>query len=239
MQEARFRQTIAARGEDMPHPRFGIYRNNVGMGLETALAVRYPMLQRLLGELDFRRLMADFVAAGHVPESPVLIDYGLELAPFCGGHDVARAYPFIAELAELESRWWQAYHAAEADALQPAAFAAAAQAIEGLRFRFHPSASLLMAGWPVGRIWQALQRGETISDIQPSPEAVLIWRPEAEVRVEIVSRRRAAFLAQLMAGVEFAAAVGAALSADPGFDLQSEFQALIAAQLITRIDRTS
>jgi hypothetical protein len=239
MREAEFRQAIATRAVALPHPRFGVYRNNVAIGLATALAVRYPMLQRLLGDDECLRLASDFADAGHVPSSPVLVDYGDGFAAFCRSHDIAMRHPFIADLAELESRWWTAYHAAEAAAVAPEQFAEAAAGGEDMRVVFHPSVSLLSASWPVGDIWQDLHAGKAVAAVAPSPQHILVRRPAADVHVEIVSPPRAEFLRTLMAGAGLADAAETAMTRHPGFDPQSEFADLIAAQLIIHLDRAS
>lgn len=237
MREAGFHQEIAVAARPLPHPRFSIYRNNVAAGLRTALAVRYPAVEALLGEQDFTSLAARF-AARYLPVSAVLIGYGQELPDFLANDEMIRHLPFIAELAELESRWWQAYHAREAEALPPRAFALAAEELESARLVFHPSVSLFDSRWPAGEIWQALKRGEAVGSCKPDSTAILICRPEAEVLVQRIAPARAEFLRRLIDGACLAAAVEETLSANPDFDLATEFQALIAANLIIRIDRT-
>ena len=239
MHEAQFRAAIAEPHGPLPHPRFGVYRHNVSAGLVMALAVRYPALRVLLGEPGFAALAGDFTAAGHRPESPVLIGYGAGLPAFLGDHQFIKRWPFAADLAELESRWWGAYHAREVEALPAQAFALDAGELETVRFVFHPSASLLEAQWPVGFIWQQLKNGGVTTEVAPAAEALLLWRPEADVLVQRLAPGRAAFLRKLINGASLAAAVEATLALHSGFDLQSELQALIGASLITRIDRTS
>lgn len=238
MREAEFHRKIAGHGA-VPHPRFAIHRNNVAAGLRAALRVRYPALAALLGEKDFAALSAAFAAAGHLPRSAVLIDYGAELPRFIVGHAAAARWPFAADLAALESLWWRAYHAPEAEAAPAPVFALAPEQLEQARFVFHPSVFLLESEWPVGAVWERLTSGLAADEVEPLPDVLLIARPGADVQLQRLAPARGKFLRSLMNGASLPKAVEVALAADPRFDLASEFHALIAAELVTRIDRTS
>src|SRR5580704_1871446 len=61
--------------------RFGVYRNNVAVGLIGALEARYPVSQRLAGDELFRAMARAFVHR-HKPRSPVMIAYGAEFPEF-------------------------------------------------------------------------------------------------------------------------------------------------------------
>ena len=64
-----------------PAKRFGIYRNNVVVGLVDALADTYPVVQALVGE-DFFRAMAGVFVRQVPPRTPVLAWYGEGFAGF-------------------------------------------------------------------------------------------------------------------------------------------------------------
>ena len=96
--------------------RFAVYRNNVAHSLSRALASRYPVIERLVGEDFFRPLAAAFIAA-HPPASPMLFQWGGEFPGFLAGFPPLRDLPYLADVAELEWLRGQAYHAADA---QPA-----------------------------------------------------------------------------------------------------------------------
>ena len=51
--------------------RFAVYRNNVAVGLRKALATRFRVVERLVGE-EFFALMARAYIAGARPASPLL-----------------------------------------------------------------------------------------------------------------------------------------------------------------------
>ncbi len=106
-----------------PSKRFSVYRSNVRGALVEALAVRYPVVQRLVGE-DFFRVMSRDYALNNLPPSPVLIGYGENFPEFVEGFEPAATLPYLADVARLESAYWQAYHAADDAPLPAEAFAA-------------------------------------------------------------------------------------------------------------------
>ena len=55
--------------------RFAVNRNNVASGLAHALATRFPVVNRLVGE-EFFRAMALVYAAAELPRSPIMLYYG-------------------------------------------------------------------------------------------------------------------------------------------------------------------
>ncbi len=61
--------------------RFAVYRNNVAVGLITALEARYPIARRIAGDDLFRAMARAFVGARR-PRSPVMIAYGGEFPEF-------------------------------------------------------------------------------------------------------------------------------------------------------------
>ncbi len=107
MREEQFHAAIGASKAPFPHPRFGVYRNNVTSALINALRVRFPVTAQIAGDKDFAEAAGQF-ALSNLPQSPVLIDYGAELA--------GQFEEPIASVARLENLWWHAYHAEEAAA---------------------------------------------------------------------------------------------------------------------------
>ena len=69
--------------------RFAVYRNNVHVGLTGALAKRFPVVRRLVGE-EFFAGMARVYAGLHKPASPLLFEYGDEFPDFVEQFEPAR-----------------------------------------------------------------------------------------------------------------------------------------------------
>src|SRR3974390_2745350 len=102
--------------------RYNVYRNNVTVSLINALAATYPAVQRITG-VEFFHAMARFHVRAMPPTSPLLFEYGREFPAFIESYEYAQAMPWLADTARIERAWLDAYHAADASPLAPAALA--------------------------------------------------------------------------------------------------------------------
>ena len=127
-----------------PAPRrFAVYRNNVTSALANAVAGSFPAVRRIVGEDFFRAMARDYVRA-EPPTSPVLHDYGTTFPDFIARFAPAAPLPYLPDVARIERRWFEAYHAEEADPLPPAALSGLGEAeLPGLTFTMHPSLRLV------------------------------------------------------------------------------------------------
>jgi Putative DNA-binding domain len=202
--------------------RFGVYRNNVAVGLIKSLEARYPVTRRLVGE-DFFRGMAGAYVGGHKPETAVLILYGADFPEFVRGFEPARELNYLPDVAALENAWVEAYHAAEAEPWPLALLAdIAPERLETLRFRIHPATRLARFATPAASVWSAHQgEGEPAPPQHWGGEDVLVTRPHAEVSVRVLPDGGHDFLAGLRAGAELGEAALPLIEAgaDPGAHL--------------------
>jgi hypothetical protein len=72
---------LAARGPGEIDRRFAVYRNNVTVSLVNALRLRFPVIERLVGE-EFAREMFRAFAVAHPPDSPLMMRYGGNMPAF-------------------------------------------------------------------------------------------------------------------------------------------------------------
>lgn len=199
--------------------RYGVYRNNVVVGLIDALKAAYPSLLAIMGEMNFARVGRHFIAA-HPPRSPMMQDFGAGFAEFLAGFAPLRGSPFLADVARLERAWLEAYHAADAAPLTGADLAGLApEAMAGLVLPAHPALAVICSDHPIGDLFAyRFGRPERGPDLAASQSA-LVTRPELEVRVTMVTRPQARFLGSLAAGQPLGEATEATLAAEPEFDL--------------------
>ncbi|MDI6026917.1 DNA-binding domain-containing protein [Corticibacterium sp. UT-5YL-CI-8] len=195
--------------------RFAVYRNNVAVALHSALASRFPVTRRIVGE-DFFAAMARGFIAREKPASPVIFDYGDGFPGYIATFEPARNLPYLADTAALEALWTRAYHAADTDAIGMLELADAAD-IASCALVPHPSAALLTSPYPAGSIWQAHQTDSVGAITVRGRETVVVARPGTEVSVHIIPDRDAAFACALFAGLTTQAAAELALRADSGF----------------------
>lgn len=218
--------------------RFAIHRNNVVLGLVDALAENFPVTRRRLGEVQFRIVARQFVRACP-PASPMLFEYGAKFPAFIAGHPPAAGLACLAELAQLEFARLTAWHAADAQGLGAADFAAALarpEHLSGLRLRLVPSAAVLDFAHAVVSLWAAHQDETAPAAIAlDRPEAALIVRPADEVLVFRLPPGGAAFLGALAAGQTLGLAAAAAARID-GFDLARLLELVIRAGAVAAMD---
>jgi len=218
--------------------RFGVYRNNVVVGLTRTLEDAYPAVHRIVGA-EFFQAMARLYLVSDLPRSPMLLDYGAGFPAFIDGFGPASMLPYLADVARLERAWTEAYHAAEAEPVTSAAFAAFEPAdLPGLCLRLHPSLRLVVSRFPMLTIWQMNGAGGVPGpvDLDAGGEAVLVVRPDADVEVRSIPAGSLAFIQALAAGLSILAALEDALRVDAGFDLAGTLHDLIQSGAVIGFD---
>ncbi|HEX3845358.1 MAG TPA: DNA-binding domain-containing protein [Steroidobacteraceae bacterium] len=213
--------------------RFAVYRNNVASSLIEALEAAYPAVRRLVGE-DYFRAVARIYVADAPPRSPIMLHYGEGFAEFLARYEPLADYPYLRDVARIERAWLEAYHAAEAEPLNPDVLAGiAAHRVADLCFTLHPSVRLVRSAFPALTIWRANVRDEAPLPIglEAAAEDALIARPEAEVEVRLMPPGGARFLEALAQGWPLAEA--AAACACESFDLTAHLTALLESGLLT------
>jgi hypothetical protein len=117
-------------------------------------------------------------------------------------------------VARVERLWLDAYHAADAQPLDPAALAQVpAEDLAGIRFRPHPAMRVARLRYAGGTIARRDRAGISLEGVDPmAPEGVLITRPDCDVAVELLPSGGATFFEALIAGLTlgeaFAVAAG-------------------------------
>ncbi|MBJ3763598.1 putative DNA-binding domain-containing protein [Maribius pontilimi] len=163
--------------------RFAVYRNTVQHSLTDALSQRFPVIRRLVGARFFDAVAGVFIRA-HPPRSPVIAVYGAAFADFLDGFPPARRLAYLPDVARLEWARGLAFHAADAAALTPAAFAdATAHDPDRVALTLHPCLHLLGSDYPVVSIWRANQPGADPAPLPAGGEAALIFRDAGDVPV--------------------------------------------------------
>lgn len=208
--------------------RFAVYRNNVFVGLTTALAQHFPVTERLVGT-EFYMVMARAYAQDHKPTSPLIIEYGDDFPDFIATFQSARELAYLPDVARIEAACRRAYHAADTLPLDLKVLAAVApERLADLRLVAHPSAGLIRSDYPVGSIWSAHQQETVKPVVDWRPQDVLIVRPEMTVDIHILPTQDAVFAACLFNGATLGAAAEAALTEAPAFDFGAALIGLVS-----------
>lgn len=214
--------------------RYAVYRNNVTVSLISALEANFPSIRRLVGD-EFFAAMAREYARGDPPKSRLMAEYGASFPDFLGSFEPLAKYPYMADVARLERLWLDSCHEADAEPVQGAALAAIApDVLFETRFAVHPAARLFASPFAAVSIMSA-NRGE--GDVPPINPTVAEWglitRPHLDVAVRHISASTHAFLESLTAGATLSEGIGAALGADPAFDLAANIQGFLEAGVFT------
>lgn len=126
-----------------------------------ALAKDFKAVQRVLGEEPFSRLVSRYLEACP-SQSPNIAGLGRAFPGFISSSELVSLFPFLPDLAELEWRLIELFHAPDS----------------------RLSVRLLQADWPVDEIWNASGDAEPLPDIKAAPTLLLLIRHGFERRVK-------------------------------------------------------
>jgi hypothetical protein len=229
-------QGLAAWNGPGPERRFGVYRNNVAVGLTGALASRFPATEKIVGEAFFAAMAQEFIRL-HPPRSPLLLAYGDELGDFVAGFGPAQSLPYLPDVIRLEAARGHAYHAADAAPLDPAILATVdPERLAGLQFDMHPSASVIRSEHPIVTIWSMNAGDMPLAPVEDwTGEDALVVRPGMIVEVHRLPSGGAIFLSALMRGAGLAEAAETASEASDAFDLSANIAGALQAGAFTAI----
>ncbi len=216
--------------------RMAIYRNNLHEGFIKALALEFPVIQRLVGEDYFRQLAREFLHA-HPSRAGDLHRIGAPFPGYLSERFAGTGYAYLPDVAQLEWSYEQAAIAADAPLFDARSLAyVAPESYGGLRFNLHPACYLVSSVYPILRIWQVNQIGADdagIVDLSTGPDHVVTRR--AGHGVELVRLPPVEFLLLecFSAGATLAEALTTLQRVAPDFDLGCSLRQLIALGMIT------
>ena len=186
--------------------RLGVYAHAYGARLAEVLGNDYPALKALLGEAEFERLSAGYLAR-HPSSEFNARWFGRHLPAFLTTAPGWSERPSLAELAALCWAVGEAFDAADVAAASAGDAAALPSAAWlSLRLEFLPSLRRVPVAWHVAEAFLAHQAGETLPpEIEPlaEPATIVVWRPELTVEFRRLDADEAVMLAAAIAGADF------------------------------------
>ena len=196
-----------------PSPkRFAVYRNNVVVGLTTALKDGFPTIHQLVGDAFFSAMAGVFVRA-HPPTSPVLMTYGAAFPAFLAEFPPVAHLAYLPDVARLELALRESFHAADARGVTPdRIIGLSAEDLLATRLRLSPAVRVVTSRWPILGLWLAHAKGAPAPKMRA--EDVVILRPDFDPMPEVLPPQGAAFLAALLGGETLVAAIEAAPDCD-------------------------
>ena len=213
--------------------RFAVYRNNVAVGLSSALETGFPVLRKLLGD-EFFAAMAGVFLRAHPPTSRLMMLYGVEMPAFLASFPPVAHLPYLPDVARLELALRRSYHAADRRAVAANALATLPpDQLMSTRLRLAAAVSVLQSAWPIHAIWRANTAPDAPAPVMRA-EDVLILRPEFDPMPHLLGPGAAAFITALQAGQTIEAA---AETAGHQHDLAASFALLISGGAIVEVIR--
>jgi hypothetical protein len=204
-----------------------IYRNNLREGFIKALAIGFPVIERLVGAEYFRRLALDFLGA-HPSRNGNLHHIGAPFPRFLGSRFESTEYAYLADVAALEWAHQEVLIAADARPITVETLHAIPDTdYETLRFDLQPAAALVRSVYPILRIWSANQPHSSADeqiDLAEGGDNVLVLRTAECIEFHRLPAGDFVALEILSRGDTIGTAFEAAASADSAFDLATALQ---------------
>lgn len=231
---------VTGNGGKAAGKRFNVYRNNVTVSLVNALADTFPAIQRIVGEAFFRAMARVYVRQSP-PTSRLLFEYGETFAAFIETFEPAVEMPWLADVARIERRWLDSYHAVDAPAVGPEHLAAIApERLADTRFIPHPASHIIRSEFPAADIFAMNRQDGAARPLEDhSPQNALITRPDLEVTVRTLPLGGADFLQSLFDGNTLSQAAAATMGSTPTFDLPTNIAGMLEAGVFASVHRTA
>jgi hypothetical protein len=215
--------------------RLDIYRNNLREGFIKALAIGFPVIERLTGTDYFRQLALDFLRA-HPSRAGNLHHIGRPFPVFLRERFAATEYAYLSDVAALEWAHEEALIAPDARPLSAEALQEiATERYEHLRFDLHPACNLVRSAYPIVRIWRANQpdaSDDEVINLGEGADAVLVMRSPDGVEFHRLSAGDFTVLQAFASGLPLGAALEAAQAADVTFDLGAALRHLLSLNVL-------
>lgn len=192
-------------------PGLSVYRHAYKARLVEALTDNYTVLARALGDDAFEALGQAYVDA-HPSRQASIRWFGHRLAHFMAGADDGLVpHPSLIDFAHMDWALRDAFDAADAEPLDPAALARLdPDAWAALVLHLHPSVRRVPLAWAIEPAWRVLREWQP-GDEQPElPEPVehqhelLVWRQGLETRWRSLEPLEAHLLHAVALGSPFA-----------------------------------
>jgi len=221
-----------------PTARINIYRNNFREGFLKALALGFPVVQRLVGEEYFRQLGKRFVSE-HPSRAGNLHHIGAPFAGFLRSQFADTPYSYLPDIAALEWAYQEALVAPDAPPLDLTPLRAISpEKLAELRFALHPACKLVSSEFPIVQIWRANQEdreGTEVIDLRAGADFVVVRREADAVELRRLPPAEFALLRTLSRGATLGDALQAAQALAPDFDLPRALRHFVGLALFATV----
>ncbi|MBS0422028.1 MAG: putative DNA-binding domain-containing protein [Proteobacteria bacterium] len=225
-------------GETQTAAGFEIYVNNLNEGFLKALALEFPVIQRLVGEDYFRQLARNFLRA-HPSQAGDLHAIGAPFPNYLRRCFAGTEYAYLPDVAALEWAYEQASIAADAPVFDVRSLARVRPDEYGeLRFNLHPACHLASSSYPILRIWQVNQVDadpDLTVDLATGPDYLVTRRTARGVELIRVPYGDYRLLECFAHNETLGEALSTLQRVEPAFDLGNALRRLIASGMISEL----
>jgi hypothetical protein len=221
--------------------RLSVYRNNLRVGFRNALALTYPVIERLVGAPYFTRLAREYQNVS--PSSDGDLHFaGASFADYLQARFADSEYAYFADVARLEWAIEDGRRAALAVSLELADLPRIAAELSAVdRLTLHPGARLVSSAYPIRQIWQANQPGAeegAAVSLDAGAQDVLTRAWVDSTSLTLLTRSEAALAAALAAQDSFERALDSALACEPQLDVAQVLRQLVSLGAVAVVRAT-
>lgn len=225
---------IASRGDLQSEDLLGIYRNNTLGLLKENLELIYPTVLAIVGEEFFKTLAYHYIPL-NPSKSGDMHEYGENFADFISHFPAAESLPYLPDIARLEWRWHQVYHAADNQDFDVATLASvAAENFDRLFFKLIDASALVQSDYPILKIWQISQPNtdsELTVNLDDGGQNIVMLRVQGTIYMHSISDAEVLFIENLAEAYSFTQAYEKT-AAEYEFDINTSLQKIIQFGLI-------
>jgi hypothetical protein len=188
---------LFAAGAIAPSDALRVYRNTVLGGLAEALALAFPTVRRLVGEVFFDQA-ANAYALADPPSQASLMAYGQAFPGFLETYAPAAELHYLADVARLDLAIEQATLAPRGGRLLPIE--------DAVRLSVPLSLAVMELEWPADQIRDAVETGDADAlaavDLHRAPRGFAVWRSGEGAALKPLGASATRFLGHLLLGGE-------------------------------------
>ena len=215
--------------------RLSVYQNNFFYSLIEILQEAFPTINKLTGEEFFKALAKTYIQKSP-PANPLLFEYGDQFSNFVRQSPQLAAYPYMADVAQLDWLRHCAYYAPEPKPLTANDFSNIdINLLVDAKLKFHPTVGIVMSDYAIFSIWESNQSEEPQQVNANIAENALILRTAAGIQTYKVVYSLALFLNELYQARNIAEALQIAMESDKLFNASHAIDFLIRNELCAEI----
>jgi hypothetical protein len=191
-----------------PAERLGIYANAYFYRLHDILKEDFPCIYAVLGEVDFHNLITGYLTE-YPPTEPSVLHAGRHLPDYLQTTNdrnciLISRWPFLTDLALLESACIEVFHGADAQVLEHTSLSKLPpDSWPSLRIRLHIAALILDLEWQVDLLMTAIKGKRQWEPPPRTSVTILVWRQNGQVRHRQLERGERAGLKAAASGADF------------------------------------